>query len=133
MKKSNKNKGYTLIEMAAVLVIMAILVNIAISNVAKYIKTSKIETNKINCETVADYVSGEHINNGQKTTYDYFTEIKPKVEITKAVFGEYIYNENNELSYYIYIDRGCYVKKAGYPAPKYYEIQEIFCKASLLE
>ena len=126
-------KGYTLLEMLLVLIILTILINLAITNVRECVKTAKIETNITSCKTIEKQLNRDRINNKDNLIYDYNTQIKPKIFIKDAKFGEFIYNENDELSFYMYIDNICYVKKTTQVNPRHYEIEEIFCNETLLE
>ena len=50
------NKGFTLIEMLAVVLILSIIMGIATNGVISYINTSKIKSEKIFVDKIANYI-----------------------------------------------------------------------------
>ena len=67
--KLNKN-GYTLIELLAVIVILATIVMIAAPNVSGYLESSRKKAYVLNAKQVVEAVSNDVLMNGSKSAYN---------------------------------------------------------------
>ena len=65
----NKN-GFTLVELLAVIVILATIVMIAAPNVTSYLENSRKKAFVLNARQVAEAVSNDVLMNGNKTAYN---------------------------------------------------------------
>lgn len=67
--KLNKN-GFTLVELLAVIVILATIVMIAAPNVTGYLENSRKKSYVLNAKAVVEAVSNDILMNGSKTAYN---------------------------------------------------------------
>ena len=58
MQKKDENKGFTLVEIIVVVVILAIVVGASIIGVQTYVKQSKLNTDITNCKTIKEVMTG---------------------------------------------------------------------------
>lgn len=94
MKKLNR-KGFTLVELLAVIVILAIVVGITLVTVLPTLKKSRQEAFKVTAQTAADYLEKQYQLSlvGESTTIDFSGAIlistgdDPGVAITPAQYS----------------------------------------------
>lgn len=69
MMKLN-NKGFTLVELLAVIVILATIIMIAAPNVTGYLESSRKKAYVLNAKQVIEAVSNDVLMNGSKSAYN---------------------------------------------------------------
>ena len=88
MKRLNLNKkGFTLVELLAVIVVLALLLFIAIPIVSKYIEKTKKQAFFANVSNIVNSIAPEQIlNEKEMCIYDYSKDEKNKVENIKSMY-----------------------------------------------
>jgi len=121
MEKINK-KGFTLIEIVAVVIIMSILMMIVVPSVTKYINSTKLNTYKSNLKNMISSVNNEIISGHRENyrfddEYEYFVMPLVCVELEKG--------KNYESPFGIYIPEYSFIIVEGTPRGYSYKIQAI--------
>lgn len=130
MKSKN---GFTLVELLAVISILAILVLIAMPNILKLFNQARINTNLIVAE---NYVSaGEQYyakQFGENDAFTGVTNISDKLNMSgrRADEEKVFVNKDGDVAVYLKIDGDCYYKPLGAEKPQYTSNLE-YCDATL--
>ena len=69
-KDMRDNKGFTLVELIVVIVILAVLIGVSVSGYSKYIGQSKMNTDKNNAETVRAAIINAQAADGVSESVD---------------------------------------------------------------
>lgn len=116
MKQENKNKGFTLVEMIVVIVIIGILLAILVPGLFKYIKKAKDQQALIECRAVVTAAQAEALELSGKnkfipyefTTPNFLTKICSEAGVTGSVTYGINFSESpdTEISYLEYKTKG---------------------------
>ena len=114
-----QNKGFTLIELLAVIVILAIIAVIATPIITGIIEDSKKESFKRSVEEVVEVTKFDMAEKLTDSGYTYtlsdgkIANLNENVKISnsKGMNGSIKYNKDGEVSYAIYNDKWCVIKK----------------------
>ncbi len=116
-----KNKGFTLIELLAVIVILVIIAVIATPIITGIIEDSKKESFKRSAEGVVEATKFDIADKMTDSGYTYtlsdgkIVNLNENVKISnsKGMNGSIKYNKDGEVSYAIYNDKWCVIKKGN--------------------
>ena len=116
MKQENKIKGFTLVEMIVVIVIIGILLAILVPGLFKYIKKAKDQQALIECRAVVTAAQAEALELSGKnkfipyefTTPNFLTKICSEAGVTGSVTYGINFSESpdTEISYLEYKTKG---------------------------
>ena len=84
-KDMHDNKGFTLVELIVVIVILAVLIGVSVSGYSKYIGQSKMNTDKNNAETVRAAIINAQAADG---VYEELINIATGTEVLTVTIGE---------------------------------------------
>lgn len=104
MKQENKNKGFTLVEMIVVIVIIGILLAILVPGLFKYIKKAKDQQALIECRAVVTAAQAEALELSGKnkfipyefTTPNFLTKICSEAGVTGSVTSGIFFSDSPE-------------------------------------
>lgn len=111
-----KKKGFTLVELLAVIAILSVLVILAMPNVLKLFNEAKIKSNLITAENYVN--AGEQYyakTMGENDDFNGITNVAKdlKIDGRKPESEKVFINKKGEVSVYLVIDGDCYYKTAG--------------------
>lgn len=128
-----KQKGFTLVELLAVIAILALLIIIAMPNIIELFREARINTNLIVVENYANAGEQYYVQKfGEDDSFNGATNISSKLDISgkKADKETVFVNKAGEVAVFLEIDGNCYYKTIGAEKAQYTENIE-YCSASM--